>query len=47
MAACNSCGAEIEWAEWEKSGKATPLVLGAAPNGNLVVISGKVRHHRR
>ena len=45
MANCRSCNADIEWAEWAESGKPVPLDVGAKPNGNLVVIGGKVRRY--
>jgi hypothetical protein len=45
MASCRSCNADIEWAEWADTGKAVPLDVGAKPNGNLVVVSGKVRRY--
>lgn len=44
MANCRSCGADIEWAEWEKSGKATPLDLAPDPKGKLVLVNGKIRY---
>lgn len=42
MASCRSCNADIEWATWADSGKAIPLDVGAAPNGNLALVAGKV-----
>jgi hypothetical protein len=45
MSKCRSCGAEIEWAEWEDSRKAVPLDVGTSPNGNLAVANGKVHRY--
>lgn len=42
MANCRSCSAPIEWAEWADSGKAVPLDVDPAENGNLAVVAGKV-----
>ena len=44
MSACRSCGAPIEWATWAAGGKAVPLDRDPAPDGNLVLINGHVRH---
>lgn len=43
MASCRSCDAAIEWAEWADSGKAIPLDVAPADNGNLAIVAGKVR----
>jgi hypothetical protein len=37
-ATCDSCGAEIEWARFDKSGKAVPLDVGLVDNGNLELV---------
>lgn len=42
MASCRSCGAPIEWAKWADSGKAVPLDVEPAVNGNLAMVAGKV-----
>lgn len=42
MASCRSCGASIEWAKWEASGKAVPLDVGSVANGNLALVGDKV-----
>jgi hypothetical protein len=44
MAACRSCGASIEWAEWANSRKAVPLDPGVAPKGNLALVGDKVHY---
>lgn len=46
MASCRSCNADIEWAEWEASGKAIPLDRAPDPKGNLVLVAGKVRMYK-
>lgn len=45
MPSCRSCGADIEWAEWQDSGKAVPLDVGAVANGNLALVGGKVHRY--
>ena len=45
MASCKSCGAPIEWAHWETSGKATPIDAAPAANGNLAVVNGKIHKY--
>ena len=45
MANRRSCNADIEWAEWADSRKAVPLDVGAKPNGNLALVSGKVHRY--
>jgi len=41
VAKCNSCEAEIEWAESATTGKPVPLNVGATPDGSLAVVNGK------
>ena len=45
MPACRSCNADIEWAKWIGTGKNVPINVGATKDGNLVVISGRVRSY--
>lgn len=42
VAACRSCGEEIEWATSIR-GKPIPVNLGTSPDGNLVVVNGVAR----
>lgn len=44
MAACRSCGAEIEWARTEK-GKSMPLDADPVKGGNIVVESRVATDH--
>lgn len=45
MAACRSCNADIEWAEWVSSRKPIPLDAKPSPKGNLAVVAGKVHYY--
>lgn len=43
--ACKSCSAPIEWVKYARTGKAMPLDLEPAEDGNLVVIDGVAHQH--
>lgn len=44
-AKCRSCGAPIEWATSETTGKSIPLDLVPTANGNLVLVNGRSRYY--
>lgn len=45
MASCRSCGAAIEWATSETTGKPVPLDVAPAPKGNLALVAGKAHRY--
>lgn len=41
MSACRTCGAEVVWAIWEKTGKRAPFNLAPVEGGNVLLLPGE------